>query len=377
MKVKNTYQQNKPLKILISGGGTGGHLYPALAIAKLIREKDHNAQILFVGANGKIEMEKVPEAGFEIIGLPVRGLDRLRMIKNISFPFRLSVALIKSFKIVKKLKPDIAIGTGGYASAPVLYIAARFFKIPVLLQEQNFFPGLVNRFMSKYAKKICVAYKGMEKFLPAEKIIFSGNPVRKEVTQYLNKKTDAVAYFGLKSGKKVLLIMGGSGGAHSINMAVLNNIKSLNSDQVQLIWQTGKNYYEKINENLSTEIKESIKVFPFIDDMPKAYAAADLVIARAGAITISELCMCGKPAILVPSPNVAGDHQNKNAEALESVNAAVLVKDHKAMETLVSEAMELINNDSKLAELSHNILKMAQADATEIIVNEIFEIIRS
>ena len=357
-------------KVIISGGGTGGHIYPAIAIANKIRERNPNCEILFVGAEGKMEMEKVPKAGYEIVGLPIRGLQRKLTLKNLAVPFKLLSSLWKAKKIIKDFKPDAAIGVGGYASAAVLRKASGL-KVPTLLQEQNSYPGVTNKILSKKAQKICVAYEGLEQFFPKEKIVLTGNPVRKEVADIAGKKEKALKHFGLKEGKRTILIIGGSLGARTLNESVKNRFEALKNADVQVIWQCGKYYFEDLKKFMAEYPNDNIYLSDFVYEMDLAYAAADVILSRAGALSISELCLIGKPAILVPSPNVSEDHQTKNAMALVNKNAAVLVKDSEAKDVLIPKAIELLNNYTDAKNLGEQIIKMGFPNAADLIVDEI------
>ncbi|MBC8111134.1 MAG: undecaprenyldiphospho-muramoylpentapeptide beta-N-acetylglucosaminyltransferase [Verrucomicrobia bacterium] len=362
----------KPLKIIISGGGTGGHIYPAIAIANRLKEKNPLADILFVGADGKMEMEKVPQAGYSIEALPIRGIQRKLTLENLSFPIRLARSIFKARKIIKAFQPQVCVGVGGYASGPLLY-AASLSGIPTLIQEQNSYAGLTNKWLSQKAAKICVAYPDMEQFFPAEKIVLTGNPVRKDIADAFSKKTQALAHFGLKADKKTLLVMGGSLGARTINESILAGLEKLVAADVQVLWQTGKFYFEKIKADFQFPT-EKIKIYDFIREMDLAYALADVVLSRAGALSISEICLVGKPAIFVPSPNVAEDHQTKNAMALVAQHAALLITDAEAKEKLVFQALQLLADEKQQQALSQNILKLAQPDAAEKIVEEILKL---
>lgn len=366
----------KSPKIVISGGGTGGHLFPALAIANAIMKKRADAEILFVGALGKIEMEKVPQAGYKIIGLDIKGLQRKLSLDNLKFPIRLIKSLLKSGKILKEFKADVAVGVGGYASGPLLYMASQK-NIPYVIQEQNSYPGITNKLLAKKATKICVAYDGMEKFFGAEKLMFTGNPVRAELLEIKGLREQAYAHFGLDSTKKTIFITGGSLGARTLNESVLNFVKEINASEVQLIWQTGRFYYSTIVENATKQFHSGVKIFEFISSMDMAYAVADLIIARAGAGTISELCLVGKPVVLVPSPNVAEDHQTKNAMALVKNNAAVLVKDTEAVQKLIPTALELLKNNEQLTHLAEEIKKLAMPNAAEVIADEVLKLVKN
>ncbi len=365
----------KAKKIIISGGGTGGHVFPAIAIANALKEIDSSIEILFVGANGKMEMEKVPAAGYQIKGLPVQGLVRKLTFKNFVVIFNLLKSLFISRKIIKTFKPDAVIGVGGFASAPVVYIAS-LMGIPTLLQEQNSYAGITNKLLAKRAEKICVAYDNMHKFFPKQKIVKSGNPVRQSLYKNDIDKELALNHFGLSKNKKTILILGGSGGAKSINEAVINRLEKIKDSDIQVIWQTGKYYYNVSNEAASKIQAKNCLVKDFITRMDYAYRSADLVISRAGAATISELCLLKIPAILVPSPNVAEDHQTKNAMALVENNAAILIHNKDAFENMIDEALVLIQNTEKLEELSKNISKLGIENSDKIIAEEVFKIIK-
>lgn len=357
-------------RILVGGGGTGGHVFPAIAIADAMKLKHPNAVFLFVGALGRLEMEKVPEAGYPIEGLPVAGFQRRLTVKNISFFFKLAASMAKSRKIVRKFKPDVAVGVGGYASGPILKAAARR-GVPILIQEQNSYAGVTNRLLARSARSICVAYEGMERYFPADKIHLTGNPIRQHL---VNPSTDRVAdleEFGLEAGKKTCLIVGGSLGARTLNQSLLSGLDRLDRDDLQVIWQCGKNAYQELEKQVTASGLKNIKVLPFISKMEGAYGAADLIVSRAGAISISELCVIGKPLILVPSPNVAEDHQTKNAEALSSRGAAVMIPDRDAGSLLVSSMLELLENQEKKKELSENIKKLGITDAAARIAEEL------
>ncbi len=363
-------------KYLISGGGTGGHIFPAVSIANALREIQPNCEILFVGALGRMEMERVPAAGYKIIGLPVRGFDRKNLFKNISVVIDLLKSMRQAKKIIKDFQPDVAVGVGGYASGAAMKVASKM-GVPVLLQEQNGFAGVTNKLLKNNAQKICVAYEGMEKFFPAEKIILTGNPVRQNLL--LGNKEDAYKEFGFSADKKTLLIIGGSLGARTINQSVIEGLKKLAESGIQVLWQTGKIYIEncrKAFEELDENARKNIIVTDFVSRMDLAYAMADLVISRAGASSISELCLLGKPSILVPSPNVAEDHQTHNAMALVNKDAAVLVKDIEAKEKLIDTALQMIANNAQLATLSANILKLAQRDSARRIAEEVIKLVK-
>jgi len=357
------------LNIIISGGGTGGHIFPAISIGKAIKQLQPDANILFIGATGKIEMDKVPAAGFNIIGLPVRGFERKFSFNTLVVVFKLIAALIKSFQIMLKFKPHAVIGVGGYASGPIMFVASLFRK-PIFIQEQNSHAGVTNKILSKRAKKIYVAYEGMEKYFAKEKIMLTGNPIRKNLVANCSK-ADALQFFNLQPNKKTILLLGGSGGARTLNRAVIKSIETVINSDIQFIWQTGKFYIEEARNAVKNYEVSNLFVTDFIVEMDKAFLAADLVISRAGAGTISELCALGKASILVPSPNVAEDHQTKNAKALAANQAAVLITDKDAATELISKAIALCNNDTELKKLSENCLKMALPDADNTIVNSI------
>jgi UDP-N-acetylglucosamine--N-acetylmuramyl-(pentapeptide) pyrophosphoryl-undecaprenol N-acetylglucosamine transferase len=360
-------------RIIISGGGTGGHIFPAISIADALKRKLPLCDILFVGALGRMEMERVPAAGYEIVGLPVAGFQRRLTFKNVTFFFKLIASMVKARKIVRNFKPDIAIGVGGYASGPVLK-AASAMGVKTIIQEQNSFPGVTNKILAKKAAAICVAYPNMERFFPANKIILTGNPVRKNLSDDVDK---AIAYemFELNESFKTILVVGGSLGAGSINKGLMETVEMVKGKPVQILWQTGKFYFQKIDEELSLLNLPNVKVFPFLQRMDMAYAVADVVVSRAGAGTISELALLGKPAILVPSPNVSEDHQTKNAMALVKCNAAVLVKDSETFERLLPEALKLLNNQVKIEELKVNIKSFAKAYADQDIADEVIRLI--
>jgi len=362
------------IKIIVSGGGTGGHIYPAISIANALKQKHSDCEILFVGAEGKMEMEKVPAAGYDIIGLPIRGLQRSFTKENLKFFSRLLKSIWKAKAIVKGFQPDAVVGVGGYASGPLLRVASKL-GVPALIQEQNSYAGITNKLLAKKAKKICVAYEGMERFFPKDKIILTGNPVRKDLLEIESKKAEALEYFGLDTNKKIILIVGGSLGARTINNSVLKSLDAVSQSDVQIIWQTGKFYIEKVQEELKNWDLPNLKVSDFLSRMDLAYAAADLVISRAGAGTISELCLVAKPSILVPSPNVSEDHQTKNAMALVNKDAAVMVKDIDAVQKLIPEALSLITNEEKLNRLSVNCKELAKPNAADDIAEQILAMI--
>ena len=363
------------MKYIISGGGTGGHIFPAISIANAIKKHDKQADILFVGAIGRMEMERVPQAGYPIEGLPVRGFDRKNLLKNVSVIIDLLKSTRKAKKIIKNFAPDIAIGVGGYASAPTLK-AASGYGVPTLLQEQNSYAGVTNKLLASKASKICVAYEGMEKFFPADKIILTGNPVRQDLFDVATKAKDAYEYFGFSPTRKTILIVGGSLGARTINHSIKNGLDKLTEKDVQIIWQTGKLYAADARAAASTYQTEKLVVTDFVSRMDYAYSIADLVISRAGASSISELCLLAKPVILVPSPNVAEDHQTKNALALVNKDAAIMIRDMDASNDLVSKTLELINDNPALERLSKNILQLALPNSADRIAEEVFKIIK-
>lgn len=369
----NRITMNEKLKIIISGGGTGGHIFPAISIANEIREREPNCEILFVGAEGRMEMERVPSAGYKIIGLPIMGFPRKPGIKTVKFFMKLAESLRRAHRLIKQFKPDVVVGVGGYASGPVLRKANKL-KFPSLIQEQNSYAGLTNRLLAKKADKICVAYNNMEKYFPAGKIVYTGNPVRKDLLNVKNRIEEARAFYQLDKNKKVLLVVGGSLGARTLNDSLFQNIEMLKNSNVEVIWQTGKYYYNSILEKTANMELPNIHIHQFLSRMDLAYAVADLVVSRAGAGTISELCLTGCPTILVPSPNVAEDHQAKNAMALVEQNAALMISDADAPLLLVSEALNLLNNEQQLSSLSHNISLLAKPNAAADIVTLILEL---
>lgn len=362
----------QPLKVIISGGGTGGHIFPAVAIAKTLQKRDPNVEILFVGAKGKMEMEKVPQAGFKIIGLSIAGIQRKIDFRNLLLPFKVIKSLWQAHKIIQDFKPDIAIGVGGYASAPTLYMAAQM-DVLSLIQEQNSYAGLTNKLLAKRATAICVAFDGMENYFPANKIVETGNPVRQDLLDITDKREEAFKHFNLDPNKKTILVIGGSLGARTINQVIHNNIGTLEEKDFQLVWQTGKYYYGRAQELNSA----NVKVYDFINRMDLAYALADIVVSRAGALSIAELCITGKPSILVPSPNVAEDHQTKNAKALLEKRAALLVKDKDAKKVLMGDILALMNDEKRRQQLSESITALAKPNAAEHIVDEIYRVVKT
>ena len=382
METKN----NKP-RIIISGGGTGGHIFPAVSIANAIKELRPDAEILFVGAEGRMEMQRVPDAGYKIIGLPVAGFDRKHLWKNFAVLVKLARSQWKARNIIKQFRPQVAVGVGGYASGPTLKTAGMM-GVPTLIQEQNSYAGVTNKLLAKKACKICVAYEGMEKFFPAEKIIMTGNPVRQNLLGHSISREEAVRYLDLDPAKKTILILGGSLGARTINQTLTAGLDIIRKNpDIQFIWQTGKIYIEQVRDAITTTTGEAVHhphtsalpnlyVTDFIKDMANAYAAADLVISRAGAGSISEFCLLHKPVILVPSPNVAEDHQTKNALALVDKDAAIYVKDAEAKEKLLSVALETVKDNEKLKALSNNIAKLALPDSATVIAKEVLKLIK-
>ena len=364
----------KSYKVIISGGGTGGHIFPAISIANTLKRRFPDIDILFVGAEDRMEMNKVPAAGYPIVGLPVKGFDRAHLFKNIEVVRCLLKSLSRAKKTLRDFRPDIAVGVGGYASGPTLWMASSL-GIPTLIQEQNSYAGVTNKLLAKKAGRICVAYEGMEKFFPKEKIVITGNPVRQDLEEASGKREEALRFFGLSPEKKTLLVVGGSLGARTINHSIQGDLDKLFASGIQVIWQTGRYYQEEALTHLKAYRGMTIWCSDFITRMDYAYAASDLVISRAGAGSISELCILKKPVILVPSPNVAEDHQTKNAMALVNQNAALMIKDNEAKEKLVDTALSLIQDDARLVSLSENIHKMAHFHSAEQIVDEIVRII--
>lgn len=364
---------SKELRVIISGGGTGGHIFPAVSIANAVKALRPDAKILFVGALGRMEMQRVPAAGYEIKGLPICGFDRKNLLKNVKVLYKIWKSQRMAKQIIKEFKPQVAVGVGGYASGPTLNKAAAM-GIPCLIQEQNSYAGVTNKLLAKKAEKICVAYEGMERFFPAEKIILTGNPVRQALLGTTISREKALKSLGLDPAKKTILLVGGSLGARTINESVLQHLDLVRSSDVQFFWQTGKYYSAAIAEQLKGQDIPNLKVADFITDMGVAYKAADLVISRAGASSISEFCLIGKPVILVPSPNVAEDHQTKNALALANKDAAIYVKDAEAPAMLLELAIKTVNDEAKLKSLSENVLKLALPDSAEIIAKEVIKL---
>ncbi len=365
----------KHKRIIISGGGTGGHIFPAISVANALRKIEPGTEILFVGAEGRMEMEKVPASGYRIIGLPVSGFYRSLTLKNIKVLFKLLKSLSLAKKIIKEFNPDVVVGVGGYASGPVLKQAGRM-GIPTLIQEQNNYAGVTNKLLARKASVICVAYDGMEKYFPGEKIIKTGNPVRQTFDNLDDLHDEALKYFNLGYSSPVILVLGGSLGAGTINSSLSGHLQEMISSGYQWLWQTGKNYFEEVNKLTSGSPGHNIVVRSFIDRMDYAFAAADIIVSRAGAGTISELCLVGKPVILIPSPNVAEDHQKKNAMALSERKAAIMINDNEAVKLLVDEAINLIKDVKNRLVLSENIRKMADRNANLRIAEEILKIAR-
>ncbi|MBX2898245.1 MAG: undecaprenyldiphospho-muramoylpentapeptide beta-N-acetylglucosaminyltransferase [Cyclobacteriaceae bacterium] len=364
----------KPYRLIITGGGTGGHIFPALAIANEFKSRHADSEILFVGAEGRMEMTRVPEAGYKIIGLWISGLQRRLTLSNLLFPFKLVASYFKAKSIIKNFKPHAVIGTGGYASGPIL-LAATKTKVPALIQEQNSYAGLTNKQVADKVQRVCVAYTGMERYFPKEKIVLTGNPVRKDIIEVESKRERANNHFGFTDKERTLLILGGSLGARTINESVLGGLDKLIDAQVQVIWQTGKTHYESIKSQVQNKDLRRVRIYDFLKQMDLAYAAADVVISRAGALAISELCLAGCPSILVPSPNVAEDHQTKNALTLVLADAARMVKDSDAKTQLVNEALKLIYDNQQCQLLRENIIRLGKPRATEEIVTEIEKLI--
>ena len=360
------------LKFILSGGGTGGHIYPAIAIANELKLRFPDAEFLFVGAKDKMEMQKVPQAGYKIKGLWIAGLQRKFTLQNLMFPLKLTSSLWSSRKIIKAFKPNVVIGTGGFASGPLLQMA-NMLKIPTLIQEQNSYPGITNKLLSKKANTICVAYENLERFFPKDKIVFTGNPVRQDLLEIDSKRTEALKHFNLDPNKKTLLVLGGSLGARRLNQLIEKEIYNLVSKDIQIIWQCGKLYYHDYSHFSD---KELAKVVAFIDRMDLVYAAADFIISRAGASSVSELCLVGKPVIFIPSPNVAEDHQTKNAMAIVDKNGAILIKESELDSSFEPIFTNLISNENLQNELSENIKKLAKPNATKDIVEQIVKLIK-
>jgi UDP-N-acetylglucosamine--N-acetylmuramyl-(pentapeptide) pyrophosphoryl-undecaprenol N-acetylglucosamine transferase len=366
------------MKVIISAGGTGGHIFPAIAVADALKKQDPTVEILFIGAEGKMEMERVPKAGYAIEGLPITGFQRRltvqNIIKNIQLIYKLPLSIFRVKSIIRRFKPDVAIGFGGFASGPTLKAAAGM-GIPTILQEQNSYAGVTNKLLAEKARAICVAYEGMEKFFPKEKIILTGNPVRSDILDVQTKKAEGLAYFGLNENKKTIAVLGGSLGAKTLNVAMSENAQLIDSQQdVQILWQCGRLYEEDFKDCKTAKLP-NVQMRPFIDRMDLAYACADVIVARAGALTVSELCLAGGPSVFVPSPNVAEDHQTKNAMALVHKNAAILVKDAEANAKMIQEALQLLRNDTLRNTLKTNILTLGKPNAALDIVAEIKRVV--
>ena len=367
---------HQPYRVIISGGGTGGHIYPAIAIANALRSIEKDVEILFVGAQGRMEMQKIPEAGYRIEGLWISGIQRKLTTDNLAFPLKLASSVSRSFSILADFRPDVAVGVGGFASGPLLY-AASLKKVPALLQEQNSYAGLTNKMLANQVQRVCVAHHGMEKFFPKEKIIFTGNPIRQDIVAMAQeglakRRTEAMEYFGLSAEKPTLLVVGGSLGARTLNTSVLASVNKLTAQGIQVIWQSGKTSYQEMETKLNAiDNKEGIQLREFLTRMDLAYAASDVVVSRAGALAISELALVEKPVIFVPSPNVAEDHQRKNAEALVKEDAALMVLDHEASASLIDQAIALLNNPSRQQVLQQNLGQLARPDAAQRIAQEV------
>lgn len=368
-------EENRHIKIIISGGGTGGHIFPAIAIAQAIQKIHPKSEFLFIGAKDKMEMEKIPAAGFKIKGLWISGFQRELSIKNLYFPFKLINSLWKARKILKDFKPDVVVGVGGFASGPTLYMANRL-GIPALIQEQNSYPGVTNKLLAGKVKSICVAYPDMERFFPAQKIINTGNPIRKNIINIEGKREQALKHFGLRSDKKTILLVGGSLGARSINQAIIAHFDLWAQADFQFIWQTGLTGIEKAKKLIIEKNCSNIQAYKFISEMDLAYAAADLVISRAGAIAISELSATGKACIFIPLPSAAEDHQTKNAKSLSNKNAAILIPDNEAKDTLFNTCQSLLENENQLNDLRKNIKQFAKPDADIEIAQEVLKLIQ-
>ncbi len=370
--MSNAHGQHS-LRVMISGGGTGGHIFPAIAIANAVREREHAAEFLFVGAEGKMEMEKVPAAGYAIEGLPIRGFQRGSIMKNIGLPWRLLRSMLKARRLVREFRPHVAVGVGGYASGPLLAAAQRM-HVPTLIQEQNSFPGKTNVYLGKRVDRVCVAYTGMERFFPKEKVLFTGNPVRQDVVRLTGKRPRGMEFFGLAEGRPVVFITGGSLGARGINHGVRAALAAWKVAGLQVIWQTGKNFYDEAKDATAALDYSDCKVHEFVTRMDLAYAVADLVVARAGAISVSELCLVRKPAVLVPLPTAAEDHQTYNARALTDIGAAVLLRDADTVAQLGPLVISLLSDQDHLDHLSTRIADLAIGDAAEVIAAEVIRL---
>ena len=376
MSKENLHKQDQPIRAIISGGGTGGHIYPAIAIANELKARNANTEILFVGAKGKMEMEKVPKAGYPIEGLWISGIQRSLSPDNLAFPFKLTSSLLKARGIIKRFRPNVAIGVGGFASGPLLYMASRM-NIPCLIQEQNSYAGLTNKWLSKRVKTICVAYEGLEKYFPKEKLVYTGNPVRKDILDLdaTAKRAEAYKHFGLDPNKKTILAVGGSLGARSINESISQDLHKIVQADVQILWQTGKNTFEENPDNTQHLKNSLVKRTEFIYDMDLAYALADVIVSRAGALAVSEICLVAKPSIFVPFPFAAEDHQTKNVQALEAKNAAIHIKNSEAKERLIDAALELIQDENRQSQLAQNIAQLGKPKATQEIVDEVLKLL--
>ncbi len=379
--IRNLKQQKNmsqpEYRIIISGGGTGGHIFPAIAIADGLKKRLGHVDILFIGAKGRMEMEKVPQAGYPVRGLWISGIQRKLSWKNLSFPFKLISSMIGARQIVKKFRPHVAIGTGGYASGPMLRVASRM-GIPSLIQEQNSFPGITNRILAKTVDRICVAFEGMEKYFPESRIVITGNPVRAQIIDMQGSRDEGLGFFGLEPGLKTMLVIGGSQGARSVNLAVEKHLAEILGEDRQLIWQCGKAFLPQAREkagSMEPGLAGRVVTVDFIARMDLAYAAADMVLSRAGAIAISELCIAGKPLILVPLPGAAEDHQTRNAMALQEKGAAIIINDHELDKKLCEQVSGLLLDDEKRRQMSENIKKMAKPGATERIVDEVIKLL--
>ena len=357
-------------RVIISGGGTGGHIYPAIAIANKLKERMPNIEILFVGAEGKMEMQKVPEAGFPIKGIWISGIQRKRSITNLLVPLKLLISLVQSYVIIAKFRPDVAVGVGGFASGPLLWTTS-LIRIPTLIQEQNSYAGITNKLLAKKVDKICVAYDHMDRYFPKDKIIKTGNPVREDILDIDNRKAAALKFFNFDRDKKTVFVMGGSLGARTVNISVFNRIQKIIDEDVQLVWQIGKIYYDDYEQKMKSYDVSRVRMYDFLREIDLAYAMADVIVSRAGALSISELSIVGKPVVLIPSPNVAEDHQTKNAEALTSRDAAILITDQEAPEKLIDTVLEILQDKDKMLSLGINIRKLALTGATEKITDEI------
>lgn len=376
MPKENLHKKDQPIRAIISGGGTGGHIYPAIAIANELKARKANTEILFVGAKGKMEMEKVPKAGYPIEGLWISGIQRSLSPDNLAFPFKLTSSLLKARGIIKRFRPNVAIGVGGFASGPLLYMASRM-NIPCLIQEQNSYAGLTNKWLSKRVNTICVAYEGLEKYFPKEKLVYTGNPVRKDILDLdaAARREEAYKHFGLDPNKKTILAVGGSLGARSINESISQDLHKIVQADVQILWQTGKNSFEENPDNAQHLENPLVKRTEFIYEMDLAYALADTIVSRAGALAVSEICLVAKPSIFVPFPFAAEDHQTKNVQALEAKNAAIHIKNSEAKERLIDTALELIKDENRQTQLAQNIAQLGKPKATQEIVDEVLKLL--